>query len=182
MWLKKQKIFPPSATQSFRPRLLPSCFSALPDPNLHKCDGSSKSKLIFFLFFVFGLCLKWKGPCPALRRKMVRRCEHSKYLKILLTRIYSCDHPWLQERLGNMTSSWQTCVHQQLSYCGRRGGWILVGNQQFLPWQVAQLRKHFSTVENIWEPLSIVENHFSTVLTENSSLLGPMALGGEGEM
>ena len=72
MWLKKQKILPPSSTQSCRPRLLPSCFSALPDPNLKKHDGSSKSKFAFFLFLLF-VCEVEAGPCPALGRKTVRR-------------------------------------------------------------------------------------------------------------
>lgn len=79
--------------------------------------------------------------------------------------------------------SWQGFIHVTTLGCKR--GWeiwlVAVKPTSRLLWKTGRMdfggqptfstmasgsvEKHFSTAENTWEPLSVVENHFSTVLS-----------------
>lgn len=183
MWLKKQKIFPPSATQSFRPRLLPSCFSALPDPNLHKCDGSSMSKLAFFLFFVFALCL-WSGSwaMPSSQEEdgkevstvNIRRFFWRGFIHVITLGCRRDWEIWLLADKHVFTSNSVTMED------GEDGFWWATNSfyhGKWLSWETfLNSWKHLRTALNSWEPLL----NSSQLRTQVSS--APWHLVGEGEM
>ena len=144
--LKSRKYFllvPPSHVD-------PDCFLlvSLPylTPTLRRLMAAQSPSLLSFCFC--SLSVKWKLGHAQLSGGRQQGGEHNKYLKILLTRIYSCDHTWLQERLGNMTCSCQNMCSPTTQLLWKTGRMDFGGQPTFSAMARGSVEKHFSTAEN----------------------------------